>query len=137
MSNFIDTNILIYCSFSEIEDKHNKAMSYLKDNNNFIISNQIIFEYIRVSTNKKIFENPLSTNVAFNNLDRFLRFIDIVKDHNINYNNLKDIALKQESIKNIFDLNIYLTMKLNNISNLITFNDKDFKNFKDINIIIP
>jgi predicted nucleic acid-binding protein len=135
--NFIDTNILIYSTFpEEFKEKHIISNKILSDFDNLVISNQIILEYINVSTNNKIFEYPLSTEKALSNIDKYLKIVKLVTNHNIEYSILKEASLEY-GIENrkVFDLNIYLIMKINNISNLITFNKNDFEMFKDIKIL--
>ncbi|HOF00937.1 MAG TPA: PIN domain-containing protein [Spirochaetota bacterium] len=133
---FIDTNVLIYSTFPEIDKYYNNANKLLTENNNLFISNQIILEYINVSTNNKMFKNYLDIKTAFSNIEKYLTFINVVENHNINAKELKNSAIKYNiSKREIFDLNIYLTMKLNGIENLITFNVDDFKSFEGLNII--
>lgn len=132
---FIDTNILIY---STIENHiHNKtAQKLLLSYDNLYISNQIIQEYINTITDKKKIGVDIDLKTAFNNIDTFLNFIRIVNNHNISYSDIKKLAITNNIDKRkIFDLQIYLTMKLNDIDNIITYNVKDFKIFNDINII--
>jgi len=133
---FIDTNILIYATFPEIDKYYNNANKILIENNNLFISNQIILEYINVSTNNKMFKNYLDIKTALSNIEKYLTFINIVENHNIDAKEIKNNAIKYNILKKrVFDLNIYLTMKLNGIENLITFNVDDFKFFEGINII--
>jgi predicted nucleic acid-binding protein len=133
---FIDTNVLIYASIENHIHKQ-KALELLKLNNNFYISNQVILEYIAVITDtKKTGGEAINNNIAIQNIDKFLQFINIVDNHKIELIDIKNNLIKYNIDKRrVFDLYIYLTMKKNNIDKLITFNKKDFAIFQDIELI--
>jgi len=136
--NFIDTNILIYSTLEDDLKKNEAANKILNEKPNLFISNQIIFEYINSVTDNALFEYPLTLDNALANIDRYLLFIQVVENHNIDYLELKKVVTKYNIDKTqLFDLNIYLIMKLNDISNLITFNTNNFEMFRDISVICP
>lgn len=129
---FLDTNILIYASIPDHE-YYKRVIKIFEEKENLYISNQVVLEYIQVMTSKKFFDNPLIIKEALKNIDTFLLLVKLVKDHNINFQDIKN-NLENLPTVNMHNLNIYLTMKLNNISNIVTFNDKDFKIFNDIKV---
>jgi len=137
---FIDTNILIYYTFPELGyyNMSEKTINELIENNiTGFISKQILNEYFSISTNPRIISRPLSTNDVSNNIDNFLKIMNILPEENDYQDILKLIKEYNITGKRIFDLNIYSTMKYNNLINLITANEKDFRSFKNIKIFNP
>ena len=131
---FIDTNILVYNSietstlFSDIEIIMNnfKNKKYLR-----FISNQIFNEYYSVLTNPKRIIEPFSVKNVIRNIKKYITFLNILPTP-YNYSLiLSELEKYNITGRNIFDFNIYITMKYNNIKNLITVNEKDFIIFKE------
>lgn len=137
---FIDTNILIYHTvkslgyFETVLPIINKLIN--QEINGFI-SIQIINEYFSLLTNPKRISETLSIEYTIDNINQYMDFLTLIPSIT-NYSLLLE-KIKEYNIKNrqIFDLNIYLTMLENKIKKIITFNEKDFKIFNNIEIVNP
>ena len=133
---FIDTNVLIYHSFKSL-GFYNIAKSVLFEYNNLYFSRQVILEFINNFSNGKIIKivNYEQVNKAINSFQKVIKLID---ETNFKIDDLF-AKIKKYDVKgrHIFDLKIYLDMKANNISKIITANEKDFLIFDDIKIINP
>ncbi len=135
---YIDTNILIYATFSANEFYPKCKEILEKPLGIYFISNQTIHEYFRVITNPKIFKDCLTIEKAIENINNFFSWFKIV--NNISYERdflIDKIKANKVSYKNIFDFAHYMIMIENHIQNLITINDKDFESFYGINVINP
>ncbi|MEJ5283628.1 MAG: hypothetical protein WHS77_01140 [Brevinematales bacterium] len=135
---YIDTNILIYSTFSNCEFYLKCKEILEKPLGVYYISNQTIHEYFRVVTNPRIFKDCLNLEKAIENISFFFDWFKIAG--NIPYG--KDfLIIKMREYKvsseKIFDFAHYMIMIENHIQNIITVNEKDFENFYGINVINP
>jgi predicted nucleic acid-binding protein len=136
---FIDTNILIYHTFENFDsEKHAKVVYafsvFEQQESKLFISNQILREFYAISTNSKFFDTPLTVNEACIKLEEFIHVFTIIPDAEMII--LLDI-LKKYHIKKqkIHDANLAATMLQSQVSDIYTFNCKDFKIFDFINLI--
>ena len=104
---------------------------------NLYFSKQVILEYINNLTSNKIIQN-IEYNEIFKSIREFNNIINLIDESFYSIEELFTHLLKFK-IKgwHVFDLKIYLDMKSNNISKIITANEDDFKIFDDIEIINP
>ena len=142
-SIFIDTNILVYISLSDFDSvKHLESLKILndlnKDETGLYISTQVIREFYAVDTNQKYLMKPLSPKQANAQIDFLKKEFNVlvINEHVISI--LQSLLLKF-NIKSqaVHDTTIVATMKNFGLSNLLTYNKKDFTKFKEINIIVP
>lgn len=137
---FVDTNILVYATFEESPFFH-KAIDWIEENfsSKLFVSRQVIFEYLTVVTNERLYSNYLRMEEALNNIELFLENLSIVQNEpNPDFNFLRNEIKKYNLTgKRIFDYQIVLTMKYNSIDLIATANEKDFSFCKDIEIINP
>lgn len=137
---FLDTNVLIYQTFEDFdEEKHKKTsntLAYLKDRNyRFFISPQVLREYFAVATNERIFERPLELNEALSKIDEFRGLCDVLFENELSLDKLRELVSKYNiSKKNVHDANIVATMLTNQVVELFTFNEKDFKFYSEIKL---
>jgi predicted nucleic acid-binding protein len=127
---FLDTNALIYLISTEDFEKHLLIKKFiLKTNNNCFISIQNIKEFANVSLKKsnKSIEKIQST------IDVLLNKFYILNEANNNIIHALQIAKR----KNFYDALLVATMKRNGINKIITKNEKDFIDFKEIKVINP
>ena len=141
--NSLDTNILIYATNNGCEE-HDKAIviyeKLLNNPNEWIISDQVLFEFFRALCNPKILMKPLNQKLALEQIV-FLREetgclhcnyeIDFWKT-TIGY-----LGQSKKSAKNIFDIILGTTLEKNCVKSFFTRNTKDFIQFKSMNIINP
>ena len=139
-SIFLDTNILLHGTFEDLDnDKYiivRDALDKLFTNGcNLFISSQILREFFAISTNAKIFQNPLTIEEAVQKLQEFQDNFIVLYDTNSSLTILKKMLLKYKiERQKIHDANIAATIISNNLDGLFTFNTKDFKIFSEIKL---
>jgi predicted nucleic acid-binding protein len=133
---FVDTNVLLYATFKNL-GYYDIANKTLMQYSNLYISKQVIYEFINISLNRKILKSVNADKVN-EYLNAFTTFTNLIDDAPLS---LDEIFYHINTFKiygrRIFDLKIYLDMKSNKISKIITRNEKDFKLYEDIEIINP
>jgi predicted nucleic acid-binding protein len=132
----IDTNILIY-TFTDIDPtKQLIAKEILKNminnNENLNISIQNIVEFTK--TTKIKFSRPMTDERLDDILSKFRVNFNII---NYDINTIKKISKYLKYSADFFDCLLVATMQDYDIDTIITENEKDFRNIKDINIINP
>jgi len=138
---FLDTNTLIYQTFSDFDvEKHkivNEKLVYFVENDFLIfISTQILREFFAICTNGKIFKVPLTYEQAVSKVNEFIANFDMVYETSSIITTLNMLILKYKQDKQkVYDTNIVATMIENDIQSLFTFNTKDFKKFKEVELI--
>jgi predicted nucleic acid-binding protein len=136
----IDTNILIYHTFEDFDkNKHHdtcRLLDYLSKNKfKIFVSTQVLREFFAISTNGNIFEKPLSTEEAVLKLEEFQKNFRVIHEDDSSIEHLKQILKKYKiSKQDVHDANIAATMITHDIKQIATFNQKDFKTFKEIEL---
>jgi predicted nucleic acid-binding protein len=137
---FLDSNVLIYETFGDFDaEKHEdvcRELKYISDNNyNVYVSSQVLREFLAISTDNKFFERPLSIEEAFSKMDEYKKNFNILYDSELSMSKLKHLASKYQICKqDIHDTNIVATMVANQLEDIYTFNIKDFRFYKEINL---
>ncbi len=138
---FLDTNVLIYQTFEDLDEtKHKICEKKINELNKkevkLYISPQIIREFYAISTNSKILNNPLTPTLAIVKVNEFLDNFFIIYENSKTINILENLVLKYNIKKQkIHDTNIISTMLTHGIDHILTFNQKDFNPFDEINCI--
>jgi len=140
---FLDTNILIHASLKDFEPEKYKICSEIlsklhKYNYKTFISTQIIREFFAIVTNKKYIKNPLSIEQANNQIKIFQFNYDVLIINEDVINCLIKLTEKYNITgQKVHDTTIVATMINYDITNIITYNNSDFKSFKEIKVINP
>ena len=139
----LDTNMLIYAANQSCEEHavaRELAESLLAEPQDWMLADQVLFEYYRALRNPVILEHPLSARQAANQV-RFLReeagclhcayssdLWDSVSPH-----------LSKESLRGIgvFDAILAVTLQANGITQFYTRNVREFKRFGIFEVINP
>ena len=139
----LDTNLLIYAANESCKEHpvaRELAESLLAEPQEWMLADQVLFEYYRALRNPHILERPLTAERAANQV-RFLReeagclhcaysldLWDAVTPH-----------LSQESLRGIgvFDVILAVTLKANGITRFYTRNVSDFEHFGLFAVIDP
>ena len=141
-SCLLDTNILVYASdkdspfhqkAKEIRDKANKGEIKA------CITPQILSEFYSAVTNPKN-KNSISPAQAKKEIENYLEATAILKIFIKETTTRRMIELASEygiRSQNIYDLQLVATMLDNGDRKIYTANDKDFKVFKEIEVINP
>ena len=135
---FIDTNVLVYLANkdSPFYDKTISLLTNLSKKYSFVISNQIIREFLVISTNPNKVENPLNLQDAIQFIEILERHVEILYENEFSKKKLFNLLIKYRiKGKKIHDVNIVSVMSTNNVKTLFTFNIRDFKKFEEIKII--
>jgi predicted nucleic acid-binding protein len=137
---FVDTNVLVYATFEESEFYPKALQCVEKMNPDFyVISRQVVMEYISIVTSDRIYKKYLSPKKALDNMILFQEYVQLLeKEKAFDLEILKTaLSLYPVSKRNIFDLNIYITMVQNGLSTIVTANEKDFRGYEKIKIMNP
>jgi predicted nucleic acid-binding protein len=133
---FIDTNVLIYHTFSLFDDIKHRAVKarfaeFESSNTVLYISRQVLREFFAISTNPKFFDEPLTTAEACEMMLAFNQTFVVLEDAPLSL--LSDLLLKYNiSRQKVHDTNLVATMIHAGIFQLYSFNIKDFKGFSEI-----
>lgn len=133
----IDSNILIY-AINLSSPKHEKAQLFLQKNlEKLAIAHQNIFETLRVLTHPK-FPKPMKTEKAINAVGSIIQNCLVIapdyKTHSIALELIRKHLLSSDMV---FDAYLTATALSNEIYEIATDNEKDFRKFSEINIINP
>jgi predicted nucleic acid-binding protein len=138
---FLDTNILVYSTLQDFDNEKNlKVLStlshFFKENNELFISTQILREFYAVVTNSKFLKKPLSSLQANNQIDVFINTFNVLPVTVDIFKHLKNLTTKHNITgQKIHDTAIVATMIEFDIKNIYTYKIKDFKIFKEINVL--
>jgi len=139
----LDTNLLIYAANQSCEEHpvaRKLAESLLAEPEDWMLADQVLFEYYRALRNPAILERPLNARQATKQV-RFLReeagclhcaysseLWGSVSPH-----------LSKESLRGIgvFDAILAVTLHANGITQFYTRNAKEFKRFRLFEVINP
>lgn len=138
---FIDTNILIYSTFDDFEpEKHLQCVDtlnkLLRTRTTLFVSSQILREYFAISTSRRIFKKPLTYKQATAKMKEFLASFTLIHEKESTIHVLIALISKYAvSQQKIHDMNIVATMIDNNITHLLTYNAKDFKKIREIELL--
>jgi len=139
----LDTNILVYATFEdsilykqarEIRDKA------VRGEIKACLSPQILAEFYSVVTNSKRVTNPLTPKEAREIIELYFSTLHISKILMKRTTIQRTVKLAEKyKIKEqgIFDTQLIATMLDNGIKRIYTNNEKDFKKFKEIEVINP
>lgn len=131
MKIFLDSSFII-ALVNEKDSLHKKALEYLEliEANECYISNLIINEVITVIGNKLGLKTTISTYELLNMVFNVVNEYELI-DFN---SNVMLIYEKYNTKLSFTDSSILYIMKMEGISNLLTF-DKEFKRVEGLNII--
>ena len=138
----LDTNILVYAvnEDSEFYKAASEIHSKVRDGSiQACISMQNLIEFYSIITSNRV-QKPLPAQIAFDEIDKYIADQRIKK---IQFNGdalvtLRELAIKYNvTAQNIYDLKIVATMLVNNIGEIITANERDFKKFSEIKVTNP
>lgn len=133
----IDSNILVY-AINRRSPKHKAAQIFLQNNIVHLeVAHQNILETLRVLTHPK-FPSSMKINRALKAIENILKACRVIcpteKTHYITLLLIKKNKLVSDQI---FDTYLVATAISNGISTIATDNIRDFKKFKEINLINP
>jgi len=137
---FLDTNILIFSSFTSSQFHHratNTINSLQSEDYIFWINRQVIREYLFVKSRLLQAEGKYnSREIAGEVCDFEEQFL--IAEENMNTTSKLLYLMEQHNVigKQIHDCNIVATMLTNNISKLLTNNSSDFARFSGLIEII-
>lgn len=140
----IDTNLLIFaCDYSSTWHKQAVALreDVLTGNINAYITPQILYEFYAVITNPKRVSNPLSINLALKEVKNYIitpQFKKVYPSTKGTLNKVIELVgdVRLDKAK-IFDAHIVAVMLENGVTHILTDNEKDFIQFKEIKVINP
>ncbi|MCC5843984.1 MAG: PIN domain-containing protein [Verrucomicrobia bacterium] len=139
----LDTNILIYAVNQDCEE-HDRARAVYQEMlsrpSEWIISDQVLFEFYRALRNPKIFEFPLTHTEALHQIT-FLReetgVLHCAYEHRLWETFMKPFQNSQPKSVQIFDYVLATTLLANGVNTFYTRNIKDFKRFSFKELVNP
>lgn len=141
--NSIDTNILFYAlnrDCPESESAFTVIKNGLKAPENWILSDQVYLELYKLIQNPAVLEQPLSRQEAFDIIHYYRNESGwLCCSYDVRY--WQDMVSYLQSADypsaNIFDLQLAVTLKNNNVKKLYTRNIKDFALFPWLETVDP
>lgn len=141
--NSLDTNILVYAINADCAE-HSKAKavyaSMLTAPSDWILSDQVLFEFYRILRNPRVLANPLEHETAVEQIV-FLREITGVLHcaYEVSFWDRFLSGFKQTDKKatHIFDRILAVTLKANGVETFYTRNTKDFESFGFSSLVNP
>lgn len=141
--NSLDTNILIYAVNSGCKEHAEAKRIYelmLQDATEWILSDQVLFEFYRGLRSAKILERPLDHRQAIQQIE-FLR-----EDSGVQHcayettfweDLMKGFSKSETKSSHIFDRVLAVTLRQNGVKTFYTRNTKDFSGFGFEAIVNP
>jgi len=139
----LDSNILIYAD-QELSPFHIQAKA-LRDKGvrgeiPLCVCPQVLLEFFAVVTNPRRVTNPLSPSEAMEEVKKYLRAKNILKIYPREdiIERIADLSQKHRITgSRIFDLKLVATMLSNGIRRLYTYNQDHFRDFEEIEVVVP
>ena len=139
----LDTNILVYAADADAPE-HGKALALLESAldcpEEWILSDQVLFEWYKALRNPLIFRNPLDAAAACERL-RFLREESgfLFCCHEIHHWSRLLPHLEEDTFpyQRTHDLVLGTTLKANGVTRFYTRNTKDFEEARFVELINP
>ena len=141
--NSLDTNILYYATNADCPE-HPAAQELLNrartDGKNWILADQVLFEYYRLVRNPRVLQSPLSASEAARLVDFFRR--DLGVRHCAYDPRLFSAIMKRAGAagfprRRLFDLVLAETLRHHGVVRLYTHNPKDFEELGYFEVIDP
>jgi len=133
--NSLDTNILVYAINADcVEHEKAKAVyaEMLAAPHDWILSDQVLFEFYRILRNPKALGNPLSHEGALNQIV-FLRektgVLHCTYEVSFWGNFLSGFSKNAKTATHVFDHILGVTLLSNGVDTFYTRNTKDFEQF--------
>ncbi|MCZ6867974.1 MAG: PIN domain-containing protein [Gammaproteobacteria bacterium] len=143
MPGLIDTNLLLYAvntDAPEHEGAQQFLTSSLETGDSWYLTEGIAYEFLRVSTHAKVFDQPLTWDQALSFLEAiWLR--DNVTVLSAGVDHWSTLKERLESVRHpagnlFFDIRSYVLMREHSIKKIYTA-DSDFLQFDDIEVVNP
>lgn len=143
MPGLIDTNILLYAA-NEDAPQHERAISFLtaelSTSDAWYLTEGIVYEFLRVSTHARIFENPLTWQQSVGFLEPILSRdnVTILTASTEHWSMLRTALTKvHHPAGNLFfDIRTYVLMLEHSVKSIYTA-DTDFLQFSEVDVINP
>lgn len=137
----VDTNIL--CRLAQPTHKHHqaakRAVNKLREQQIFYVCTQSLYEYYFVLT-KPLASNGFgySPEQAVKELQETQNIFSVIYESQKTYDAWRRL-ITEHKLKNrpIFDAKIVSCMIIHKIPTILTFNDQDFRYFKEISVLNP
>lgn len=133
----IDSNILIY-ALNPSSPKHASARQFLSQEKKLFLTQQNIFETIRIITHKK-FPKPLSSNQAVKVIGVLLNTISRILPPTIQTPAITLELIKKYQISGteVFDAYMVATLLSHGVKSIASDNVKHLGKYKEISVINP
>lgn len=143
MRLLIDTNILVY-AVNRTDPAHERARQYLTDHlraqTPWCLTWQVIYEFLRVATHRRVFKNPLSQQEAQAFLDPLLSSPSLsilaptTRHQDVLRQTLKELTAPAGNL--FHDISIAVTLREHGVPEIATA-DTDFLQFRFLKVINP
>lgn len=141
--NSIDTNILYYATNADCPE-HGAAMEVLgrarRDASDWILADQVLFEYYRLVRNPRVLESPLGAPAAARFVDFFRRSLGArhcAYEPRLFGAVMERARAAEFPARRIFDLVLAETLKHHGVTRFYTHNPKDFEELGYFEVIDP
>lgn len=136
-----DINLLLY-SVNEATPQHCEAKAWwestLSDTEPVGLSHVVVLGFIRLSTNRKVFPNPLTMDQAIDIVDSWLGQpnVEMISPSESHWQTLKDM-LKRGTIGSSLTTDAHIAALASEYGMVVYSNDADFTRFPNIKVINP
>jgi toxin-antitoxin system PIN domain toxin len=143
MGGIIDTNILLYAANRDAGEQ-SSASAFLQRaaafRETWFITEGILYEFLRVATHPKVFDQPLTWKEAIDFLQAFWRSpqFEVLTAGDRHWDTLQEILgeLTHPTGNLFFDIRTVVLMREHGVREIYT-TDTDFHQFREINVINP
>ena len=141
--SLLDTNILIYAA-DENSPHHQASMALrekgLRGEISLCICPQILNEFFAIVTDQRRANNPRTQSEALLEIEKYFHSQNIFKIYpgpDIIEKTIELLRRYEISRQKIFDLQLVATMFSNNVKHLYTYNQGDFSQFNEVEVLTP
>ena|SRR5579872_6846977 len=133
----LDSNIIIY-AINESSPKHKLAQEFIvKNKSKLYVAQQNIFETLRILTHPK-YPKPMNITDAIDTVQGICDALTVISPQQETYILALELIKKYGLTSDqVFDAYLLATMLSNEIRDIVTDNEKDFKGFEGIKILNP
>jgi uncharacterized protein len=143
MANSLDTNILIYAANEDVPE-HPAALAIVDEMlarpQNWILADQVLFEFYRALRNPKILQHPLSAVEAAKRIHFLREEIGVTRccydlEHWVPV--FRHLAQNATPAARTHDIVLGVTLKANGVTTFVTRNTRDFEPMEFAELLNP
>lgn len=133
----VDANLLVYSDNKSSQYYQVCRQFLLKEQENLVVANQTLFEFLRVVTHPK-YPRRLPLQTAMNDVRKYSSLFEVLYETEKDLETFQSLCEKYKLGSNrIFDTKLVAILVNNHIPRIATINEKDFSVFGEIQVVNP